>query len=126
MERAGIPLLAGTDVSWANPYTFAGFSLHDELSLLVEGGLTPYQALRTATINPARFLHATDSLGTVEVGKLADLVLLDADPLQDIRNTRKVHAVFLNGQLIDSSARQALLARAAAAVTAVTVDSTIR
>jgi imidazolonepropionase-like amidohydrolase len=99
--------LAGTDV--LNPFCFPGFSLHDELALLVEAGLTPMQALQTATLNPAIFLNATDSLGTVETGKLADLVLLDADPLADIHNTTRISAVVLNGQLLDAPARHRLL-----------------
>jgi imidazolonepropionase-like amidohydrolase len=107
LHRAGVPILAGTDV--LNPFCFPGFSLHDELALLVEAGLTPMQALQTATLNPAIFLNATDSLGTVETGKLADLVLLDADPLADIHNTTRISAVVLNGQLLDAPARHRLL-----------------
>jgi imidazolonepropionase-like amidohydrolase len=76
-------------------------------------GLTPLEALQTATINPARFLSATDSLGTITVGKLADLAVLDANPLTDIGNTARVHAVVLNGRLIDPAARAKLLADAA-------------
>src|SRR5205085_2694104 len=76
--RAGVPILAGTDE--LNPYCLPGFSLHDELVRLVDAGLTPLGALQAATLNPARFLHATDSLGSVTAGKVADLVLLDADP----------------------------------------------
>jgi len=111
--RAGVPILAGTDVS--NPYCLPGFSLHDELARLVDAGLTPLAALQAATLNPARFLHATDSLGTVEVGKLADLVLLDADPLADIHNTSRIAAVVANGRLIDSAERERLLNDAAGA-----------
>jgi imidazolonepropionase-like amidohydrolase len=76
-----------------------GLSLHEELVLLAEAGLTPLEALRTATLNPARVLGMADSLGTVEVGKLADLVLLEADPLADISNTQRVRAVIANGRL---------------------------
>jgi hypothetical protein len=75
-----VPMLAGSDTGLGNPYTFAAFSLHDELRLLAESGFTPLRALQAATFNPARFLKLTDSLGTVEPGKLADLVLLDANP----------------------------------------------
>src|SRR4029077_4038485 len=71
INRAGVPLLAGSDCP--NPYVYPGFSLHDELGLLVHAGLTPAEALRTATVNPARFLGLTDSLGTVAAGKVADL-----------------------------------------------------
>jgi imidazolonepropionase-like amidohydrolase len=107
LHRAGVPILAGTDV--LNPYCFPGFSLHDELALLVEAGLTPMEALQAATRNPAIFLKATDSLGTIAAGKLADLVLLDADPLADIHNTTKINAVILDGQLLDQAALQRLL-----------------
>ncbi len=114
MHRAGVGLLVGTDVS--NPWVYWGFSLHDELANFVESGLTPMEALQAATVEPARFLGATDSLGTLERGKVADMVLLDADPLADIHNTQRISAVVLRGQLIDSAARQRLLdgARAAA------------
>lgn len=110
MADAGVPMLAGTDVM--NPYVFPGFSLHDELGLLVEAGLTPLQALQAATINPARWLNATDSLGTVSKGKVADLVLLDADPLADIGNTRTIRGVWTNGRYLDRAALDALLAKA--------------
>jgi imidazolonepropionase-like amidohydrolase len=108
MHRAGVPFLAGTD--FLNPYTFPGFSLHDELVLLTESGLSPADALRAATLNPAVFMNATDSLGTVEPGKRADLVLLDANPLADIRNTQKIRAVVLNGHYYDRAALDALMA----------------
>jgi len=97
MHRAGVVLLAGTDIG--APLLVPGFSLHDELALLVrDAGMTPLQALQAATIAPARAMGLTDSLGTVEAGRLADLVLLDADPLADIRNTRRIHAVVANGR----------------------------
>jgi imidazolonepropionase-like amidohydrolase len=108
LHRAGVPILAGTDTP--NPYALPGFGLHDELALLVAAGLTPLEALRTATLNPARFLGALDSLGTVAPGKLADLVLLDADPLVDIANTQRIAAIVVNGQLVDSATRRRLLA----------------
>ena len=111
--RDGVPILAGTDE--LNPYCLPGFSLHDELARLVGAGLTPLAALQAATINPARFLHATDSLGTIEVGKVADLVLLDGDPLADIRNVSRISAVVANGRLIDSADRERLLNDAAGA-----------
>jgi imidazolonepropionase-like amidohydrolase len=107
LNRAGVPILAGTDL--ANPYVYPGFGLHDELGLLVRAGLTPAEALRTATINPARFLGLTDSLGVVAPGKIADLVLLDANPLQNIANTRKIRAVIQGGRLFDRHALDGLL-----------------
>ena len=108
LREAGVQFLAGTDLS--NPYIYPGFSLHDELVNLVSAGFTPAQALRAATIDPARYLQATDSLGTVAPGKVADLVLLDANPLTDIRNTQKIFAVVLNGRVIENAEREALLA----------------
>ena len=106
----GVPIMSGSDTP--NAYVFPGFALHDELELLVDAGLTPLQALQAATINPARFLNATDSLGTVEAGKLADLVLLEANPLEDIANTQRIRAVVLNGRLLDREALDALLTAA--------------
>jgi len=103
MNKAGVPILAGTDTG--NPYCFPGFSLHDELALLVEAGLTPIEALRAATFSPAKFLGLDGSLGTIEKNKIADMVLLDANPLENIRNTQKIHAVVMNGRLL---ARKAL------------------
>jgi imidazolonepropionase-like amidohydrolase len=97
MHRAGVPLMAGTDTA-AGVYVMPGFSLHQELEMFVKAGLTPLEALQTATINPAKFLGRTGDLGTVEKGKLADLVLLDANPLDDIRNTTKISAVVLAGR----------------------------
>ncbi len=101
LSREGVGILVGTD--FGNPFIFPGTSVHEEMEALVEAGLTPLQALQAATINPARYLGVTDSLGTVAEGKLADLVLLDANPLDDIRNTQRIHAVILNGQLLRRS-----------------------
>lgn len=106
----GVPILAGTDLG--GPYVYPGFSLHDELALLVEAGLSPLDALRAATLNPARFLGATDSLGTIAPGQFADLVLLDGNPLEDIRNTQQINAVMIRGRLVDRSALDELLAEA--------------
>jgi imidazolonepropionase-like amidohydrolase len=114
MLRAGVPMLAGTDV--ANPYCLPGFSLHDELARLVQAGATPARALRMATLDAARFLQATDSLGTVAEGKVADLVLLDADPLANIAHTTRIQAVIANGRLYrraDLDAQLAAVERAA-------------
>ncbi len=112
LNRAGVQMLAGSDCP--NPFVYPGFSLHDELGLLVHSGLTPAEALRTATINPARFLGMTDSLGTVASGKVADLVLLDANPLTDIANTKRIRAVIQGGHLWNRDALDAMLARARA------------
>ncbi len=108
MNRAGVELMAGTDTP--APFVFPGSSLHEELALLVASGLTPMQALQTATRNPARFLGRQDSVGTVETGKRADLVLLDADPLADIQNTKKIVAVVLHGKLLQRADLDAILA----------------
>lgn len=110
LHRAGARILAGTDVM--NPFAFPGFSLHDELALLVEAGLSPADALRAATLNPALFLEATELHGTVAAGKRADLVLLDANPLDDIRNTQKIRAVVVNGRYLDRASLDAMLAAA--------------
>ena len=107
LRDAGVKLLAGTDMPQA--FVYPGFSLHDELELLVRSGLTPLEALRSATYNPAEFLGALDSLGTVTRGKVADLVLLDADPLRDIRNTRRISLVIANGRVFDAAALAQLL-----------------
>jgi cytosine/adenosine deaminase-related metal-dependent hydrolase len=109
MQRAGVGILAGTDTG--NPFCFPGFSLHDEMALLVQAGLTPMQAVQAATINPARFMGRERDLGTVETGKLADLVVLDANPLIDIANTRKINAVFYGGRLYPKSSLDEMLAK---------------
>ena len=114
LHRAGVHLLAGTDTPRA--FIYPGFSLHDELALLVKSGLAPIDALRAATYNPAAYLGALDSLGTVTQGKVADLLLLDADPLIDIRNTKRISAVIANGRVFDSAARAGLLDHVAAAL----------
>lgn len=104
----GVPMLAGSDTP--NAFVFPGFSLHEEMELLVESGLTPLAALQAGTINPARFLGAADSLGTVEEGKLADLVLLEANPLADIANTQRIRAVIADGRLYRRADLDRLLA----------------
>lgn len=111
LRRAGVGLLAGTDAG-ANEYSLPGFSLHDELVELVEAGLTPMEALQTATLNPARYLGLTDALGTVEMGKIADLVLLEANPLEDIHNTQKIAAVVVNGSILGKPELQWIFASA--------------
>ena len=97
MQRAGVKILAGSDTP--NPYVFPGISLHEELALLVTAGLTPAEALRAATQHPAEVLGRLDRAGSIAPGKDADLVLLDGDPLADIRNTRRISAVILKGEL---------------------------
>lgn len=110
MSKAGVRILAGTDTG--NPFLFPGFSLHDELALLVIAGLTPVEALRAATLNPATFFGLDKTLGTIEQGKIADLVLLDANPLDDIRNTQRINTVVSNGRLFDRKALDRMLGEA--------------
>ena len=111
MHRAGVPLLAGTDMGVRLVYP--GFSLHDELARLVDRvGLSPREALGTATLQPARFFGEEAEGGTVAAGKRADLVLLDADPLADIRNTQRIRAVVRDGRLLSRGELDEILARA--------------
>jgi hypothetical protein len=107
MHRAGLPILAGTD---GGPYTVAGFGMHQELALLVRAGLTPMQALQAATINPAKFLGESDTLGTIEQGKIANLILLEANPLENISNTERIDAVIVNGKFLPKMVLRMLLA----------------
>lgn len=109
MNASRVMFLAGTDSGWGNPYTFAGFSLHDELALLVQAGLSPMQALQTATLNPAKFLKMEKTHGTIERGKIADLILLDANPLESIGNTQKIAAVVVNGRYLPKESLQRML-----------------
>jgi imidazolonepropionase-like amidohydrolase len=110
LHKAGVPFLAGTDTP-PGVYVFPGFSLHEELQRFVAAGFTPLEALQTATLNPARFFQMEDQTGTIEKGKLADLVFLDGNPLEDIRNTQKVSAVILNGSYLSKSDLQKILQR---------------
>ena len=112
-QKAGVGILAGTDD--ISPYVMPGFSLHDELRLLVESGLTPMEALQSATLNPAKFFNQLASFGSVEEGKFADLVLLNANPLGDISNTTKISAVVINGRFLDRQQLDGILAEIEAA-----------
>ena len=109
MHKAGIPFLAGTDTP-PGVYVFPGFSLHEELQRFVAAGFTPLEALQTATLNPAKFLGMEDRVGSIEKGKLADLVLLDANPLEDIRNTQKIAGVVVNGRYLSRTDLDKMLA----------------
>jgi imidazolonepropionase-like amidohydrolase len=108
LHKAGVPFLAGTDTP-PGVYIFPGFSLHEELQRFVAAGFTPLEALQTATLNPAKFFQMEDQQGTVEKGKLADLVFLDANPLADISNTQKIAAVIFNGHYFSRNDLQKLL-----------------
>jgi imidazolonepropionase-like amidohydrolase len=104
MQKADVKILAGCDAM------IAGFCLHEELRLLVKGGMSAAAALQTATINPARALALEKVSGTVDAGKRADLVLLDANPLDDIGNVGRIAAVVMNGRLLDRQQLDATLA----------------
>ena len=112
MHKAGVPFMTGTDVPGA--YTYPGFSLHDELGLLVQTGFTPLEALQAATVNPAKFLGLEKSLGTVEKGKVADLVLLDANPLDNIANTKRISGVVVGGRYLSKEKLEEMLRNAEA------------
>ncbi len=103
----GVLILAGTDVN--NPFCVPGFGLQQELINLHNTGLTNLQVLQTATLNPAKFLYKEKELGTVTTGKLADLLVLDDNPLFDIRNTQKINAVIINGNYISKEAIKRML-----------------
>jgi hypothetical protein len=109
MAAAGVGILAGCDAM------IAGFCVHDELATMVRAGMTPLAALQTATVNPARYLGREMTLGTIAPGRSADLVLLDANPLEDIANVRRIRAVATAGRILDRSALDQLLAQAKAA-----------
>src|SRR5690242_5872768 len=110
LHNAGVPLLTGTDAPMRN--SPPGFGLHEEMLEFVRSGLTPGAALRAATYEPARYLNALDSLGTIEPGKRADLVLLAANPLRQIENAHRIVAVFTRGRMYDRSALDRMLADA--------------
>jgi hypothetical protein len=105
-HHLGVKLLAGTDN--IDTYVFTGASLHDELKMLVEVGLTPLEAIQAATINSARFSGLDEEFGSVEIGKHADLLLLNENPLFDVGNTKEIFGVFFAGQYFDQNALAAL------------------
>jgi imidazolonepropionase-like amidohydrolase len=99
LQQAGVKILAGTDAGFLNSFNYPGVGLHDELQVFVRSGLTPLQALRAATISGAEFMGRADVSGSIAVGKLADVALLDENPLQSIDATRRIHSVILKGRL---------------------------
>ena len=110
MNKRGVKFIAGTD--FPNPYVFPGFSLHDELSLMVKGGMPALDALKSATLNPAIFMNKTADFGTVEVGKLASLVLLNKNPLENIENTKTIETVIVRGKVYSRKALDLMLEQA--------------
>ena len=116
LANAGVPILTGCD------FMIAGFCVHDELHALVSGGMTPLAALQSATLAPARYLKVDETLGSIAPGKRADLVLLDANPLQDIANTRRIRAVLLGGRFLDRSEIDRRLAQVRSAAKATEHD----
>jgi len=111
LQDSGVPLMAGSDMGgsiWVVP----GFSLHQEFDLMGQAGLTPLQVLQATTINGAKFLHREATMGTVEAGKNADLVLLDANPLQDVANLHKLAGVVRAGRYYPPAALHKLQAEA--------------
>lgn len=118
LQQAGVTILAGTDAGFLNSYNYPGIGLHQELGWLVHYGLTPPQALQAATINGARFLGHEDEYGTLDAGKVADVVLLDGDPLRDIAATRRIHALVQHGAVHDRADLDAMLADVARRVAA--------
>ena len=107
MKRAGVPILAGTD----GQYSQGGDALHSELSLHVQAGLTPLEALQSATSDSAEFMGVSRTSGTIEPGKTADMVLLNANPLDDVANTRQIGAVVLRGKFFTKEELTAIPSR---------------
>jgi imidazolonepropionase-like amidohydrolase len=112
LVKAGIPILAGTDAGYLNSFNYPGWGLHDELELYEAAGLTPRQVLESAVLTGPRFLGHADRYGSVSPGKVADMLILDANPLRSIKAARAIHAVVLKGRLLDRTALDAMLAEA--------------
>ena len=112
--RAGVPVIVGTDAG--DSFVFPGASVHDELSELVKGGLSPAEALRAATLTPAQYFDRTAEFGTVAAGRFADLVVLDANPLADVANTGRIRAVIRGGRAFERAALDSMLTRVEQAV----------
>jgi imidazolonepropionase-like amidohydrolase len=112
LRDAGIPILAGTDAGYLNSFNYPGQGLHDEIELYVRSGLTPREALESATITGPAFLGKSKDFGAVAQGKIAHILILDANPLKDVSATRSIHAVVLRGKFLDRAALDGLLAEA--------------
>jgi len=109
LNSAGVQLLAGSDSGAFNSYTYPGISLHKELQVMVENGISPLDALRTSTVNGAKFLNQTDEYGSISEGKVSDLVILDENPLENIENTQKIYSVIKGTQVFSKRQLQELL-----------------
>ena len=114
LQKAGVTILAGTDAGFLNSFNYPGIGLHDELEILVRYGLTPQQALAASVVSGPAFLGKAADFGAVAAGKVADILLLEKNPLDDIRATRGIHGLVLRGRHLDRAALDALLAEAAA------------
>jgi imidazolonepropionase-like amidohydrolase len=115
LQSAGIPILAGTDAGYLNSFNYPGEGLHDELELYAKAGLSPRQVLASSILTGPKFLGHAERYGAVQRGKAADLLILDANPLQSVAATRKINAVVLHGRLLDRVALDELLVKAKAA-----------
>ena len=110
LQEAGVRIIAGTDAGFLNSFNYPGIGLHDELEIFVNAGLTPLQALQSATLAGPAFLGKSDAYGAVAAGRVADLTILDRNPLEDIRATRAIRGVVLHGRHLDRAALDGLLA----------------
>lgn len=110
LAEAGVPIVAGTDAGFLNSFDYPGQALHDEMAVYVRAGLTPAQALRSAIVTGPAFLGRSDRYGALAAGKVADIVVLRANPLQDIAATRQIEAVVTRGRLLERRQLDALLA----------------
>lgn len=111
--KAGVTILAGTDAGFLNSFNYPGIGLHDELDVLVRYGLTPQQALAASVINGPAFLGRAADFGAIAPGKMADVLILDANPLEDIRATRAIRGMVRRGEYLDRAALDELLRQAA-------------
>lgn len=114
LNQAGVTLLAGSDTGASNSYVYQGISLHQEMAALVETGLSPLEALKAATINGARFLNVDEYYGSIEEGKSGDLLILDANPLEDISNSQRIHTLVLDTKVYSKSELDQMLESARA------------
>mgnify|MGYP006308839107 FL=1 len=109
LDSAGVQLLAGSDSGAYNSYTYPGISLHQELQTMVANGISPLNALRTSAVNGAKFLNQTEDYGSISEGKVSDLVILEANPLENIEHTQNIHAVIKGRQVFSKNQLQELL-----------------